>query len=86
VKNGRLRKILQTAANLLTLAFLAVLIAEGSSASLEILELGQLSPSLPWFPLGIVYFAIPLGSFFMALNIIEQTWDIWGNDYLQGGR
>ena len=65
------------AAALLTLTFVYVLMTEGFDASMEIVELEQVSPSLPWLSLGWIYFAIPLGSLFMGLNIVEQTIDLW---------
>lgn len=72
-----IRKVLKAVAAILTLVFLYVLMTEGFDASWEILELGQVSPSMPWLSLGWIYFAIPLGSLFMGLNIIEQTIDLW---------
>ena len=72
-----LRKGLKVLAAVLTLTFLYVLMTEGTDASMEILELEQVSPSMPWLSLGWIYFAIPLGSLFMGLNIVEQTIDLW---------
>jgi len=86
IKPERIRKGFQTIAEILVLLFLYILASEGFSASFEILELGQVSPSIPWLLLGWIYFAIPLGSLFMALNIIEHIWDLWGGNALKGGR
>ena len=77
IKPESLRKGVQTLAALLTLTFVYVLMTEGFDASIEIVELEQVSPSLPWLSLGWIYFAIPLGSLFMGLNIVEQTIDLW---------
>lgn len=72
-----LRAVFKIVAELLTLVFLYVLLVEGLDATMEIIDLDQASPSMPWFLLGWVYFAIPLGSLFMGLNIVEQIVDIW---------
>ena len=77
IKPESLRKGVKTLAALLTLTFVYVLMTEGFDASMEIVELEQVSPSLPWLSLGWIYFAIPLGSLFMGLNIVEQTIDLW---------
>ena len=77
IKPESLRKGVKTLAALLTLTFVYVLMTEGFDASMEIVELEQVSPSLPWLSLGWIYFAIPLGSLVMGLNIVEQTIDLW---------
>jgi len=77
IKPELLRKGVKTVAAILTLVFVYVLMTEGFDASMEIVELEQVSPSLPWLSLGWIYFAIPLGSLFMGLNIVEQTIDLW---------
>jgi TRAP-type C4-dicarboxylate transport system permease small subunit len=77
IKSEIVRKSLKTLADVLVLVFLWVLVYEGFAASFEILELEQISPSMPWLSLGWIYFAIPLGSLFMALNIIQQILDRW---------
>lgn len=71
------RKAIKILAELLTLAFLYVLLTEGFDASYEIIGLEQVSPSMPWFYIGWVYLAIPIGSLLMGLNIVEQIIDIW---------
>ena len=77
VRSPLLRKSLKTVATVLTLMFLYVLVTEGFIASFEILELEQVSPSMPWLALGWIYFAIPIGSLFMGLNLLEQMIDLW---------
>ena len=85
IKPERVRKSMKTLADVLVLAFLYVLLSEGFVASFEILDLEQISPSMPWLSLGWIYFAIPLGSLFMALNILQQILDRWRGQEIKGG-
>lgn len=85
IKSKIVRKSLQTLAELLTIAFLYILIVEGFVVTTEILELGQISPSMPWLQLGWTYLAIPVGSLFMALHIVEHIYNIWTSEEQQKG-
>lgn len=43
-------------------------------ARLMIGTMGQTISELPWLPVGVTYAALPLGSFFTLLFVIERRW------------
>lgn len=85
IRHAGLRKFIILLANLLSIAFLVVLIRYGIPIAQRILELKQISPSMPFLYIGLVYIAIPLGSLLMLLNMIEITIDTWINGQKGGG-
>lgn len=86
IKSAKTKKIFVIFANLLSMAFLGVLTYYGFSIATQILQFKQVSSSMPFLYVGIVYFAVPLGSLLMFLNLIEINLAvIKGEDALEGG-
>lgn len=71
VKSKHASKVLKILANCLSITFLFILLTRGLTVAVELIRLGQISPSMGFLPIGVVYLAIPVGSFFMILNLIE---------------
>lgn len=86
IKNDIIRKIFILFTDLLCMMFLGVLIRWGVPIAIQILQLGQVSPSMPFLYIGIIYFAIPLGSLLMFTNILESLIDqLWNNQVPERG-
>lgn len=75
-KSQKIRSVFYIFANMLNMVFLIVLIGFGSKITFQILQLKQISSSMPFLYIGIVYFAIPIGSILMLLNFIEHSIEI----------
>jgi len=75
VKNVQIKNSLLILANILTLSFLGLLIVKGCLVSSRVFIFGQKSASMDFLPIGLVYLAVPLGSLFMALNIVMHSAD-----------
>lgn len=87
INNESLRNAFIIFADLLCLIFLGVLIRWGIPIALQIIELRQVSPSMPFLYVGVIYLAIPLGSLLMFTNILESILDILcgGQSVVKGG-
>ncbi|QNB48151.1 TRAP transporter small permease subunit [Thermanaerosceptrum fracticalcis] len=77
IKQNKLRKMLMVFANLLSISFLAILIRYGVPIAQRIIKLKQVSPSMPFLYVGIVYIAIPIGSLLMLFNLLEIFIETW---------
>lgn len=73
VPNERLRAGIFTLADVLCLWLLWIFVKDGFVVASRVLSLGQVSSSMGFLPVGIVYLAVPIGSLFMALNIIYHA-------------
>ena len=73
LKSPRAQGVVMLLADLACMSFLGMYVLEGGKATMRIFELGQFSPSMEWLPIGWTYLAIPLGSFFMLLNVLAYT-------------
>jgi len=76
VKNKKLNAILRLAACVAGIVFLYILMTNSLVVAQRVLSLGQVSPTMEFLPIGITYFAIPIGCFFMLLNLVEQAYPI----------
>ncbi|MDR2820729.1 MAG: TRAP transporter small permease [Desulfovibrio sp.] len=72
-KNARVRAGMSLVADAASLWFLILFAYKGFLLSNRILNLGQISSSLPWLYVGVVYVAIPIGCLFMALNVLAHA-------------
>lgn len=52
---------------------LVMYVVEGTDLSLRLIEMGQTSPAIPSLLMGVVYLAVPIGSFLMLMNILPKT-------------
>lgn len=87
IKNKKVKRYLVLFANLLSICFLAVLVRWGIPIALKVLALKQISPSMPFLYIGIVYIAIPLGSFLMLTNLLEISIELLqGTQDAEGGQ
>lgn len=73
VKNVRVRATLFIIGDLLSICFLGMLVVEGFTVASRVFDLGQVSASMDFLPIGLVYLAVPLGCLFMSLNILMHT-------------
>ncbi|WP_461210835.1 TRAP transporter small permease [Desulfocurvus sp. DL9XJH121] len=73
VPNPRLRGAVNLLADALCLWFLWVFVKDGFVVSSRVMALGQVSSSMGWLSVGAVYLAIPIGSLFMALNVLHHA-------------
>lgn len=80
------RKILTVFANTLSMFFLGVLTVYGFNIAAQILKFKQVSASMPFLLVGIIYFAVPIGSLIMFLNLLEINIKvIKGENVIEGG-
>lgn len=73
IRNAKLRAVVYTLADMACLWLLWVFVKDGFVVSSRVLALGQTSSSMEFIPVGLIYLAVPLGSLFMALNIIQHA-------------
>ena len=73
IRNARARAAVMILADMACFWFLGMYVYDGMIVSMRIFSLGQFSPSMEWLPIGLVFLAIPLGSFFMIMNILAYT-------------
>lgn len=85
IKQERLRKAMIIMANILSISFLTVLIRYGVPIAQRIIALKQVSPSMPFLYVGLVYIAIPVGSLLMLLNMLEISIETWFDSQGQKG-
>lgn len=86
IKSVKLKKIFIIGANVLSMFFLGVLTWFGFHIANQILSLKQVSASMPFLYVGIVYYAVPLGSLIMFLNLLEINISIInGDEKVEGG-
>jgi TRAP-type C4-dicarboxylate transport system permease small subunit len=71
IKIKALQSALDIAAQVLTLIFLLIVIRYGFPLSIRMLNLGGISPSMPWFKIGYVYIALPIAALFSVLGVLE---------------
>ncbi|MDR3073705.1 MAG: TRAP transporter small permease [Deltaproteobacteria bacterium] len=70
IKSPRAQSVVMLLADIACMTFLGMYVLEGGKATMRIFDLGQFAPSMEWLPVGWIYLAIPLGSFFMLLNML----------------
>lgn len=73
IKSPRLQGLMMLLADAACMTFLGMYVIEGSKVTSRLFNLGQFSPSMEWLDIGWIYLAIPLGSFFMLLNVLALT-------------
>ena len=73
IKNAKVRSILFLLGDVLSLSFLLMLVIKGVSVAARVFRLEQVSASMDFLPIGLVYIAVPLGCLFMSLNIIMHS-------------
>ncbi|BBD09163.1 TRAP transporter small permease [Desulfovibrio ferrophilus] len=73
IGNPRLQAGMFLIADALCLWFLWVFVTDGVVVASRVLSLGQVSSSMGFIPVGIVYLAVPIGSLFMALNVLYHA-------------
>ncbi|MDR3200156.1 MAG: TRAP transporter small permease [Spirochaetales bacterium] len=73
VKIKTIQKLIDIAANILTLVFLCVVIRYGFPMSVQIFNLEVISPSMPWLNMGFVFFLLPVSAVFSLLAALEVT-------------
>jgi TRAP-type transport system small permease protein len=73
VKNVRVRESLFLIGDLLSICFLGMLVVKGFTVASRVFDLGQVSASMDFLPIGLIYLAVPLGCLFMSLNILMHT-------------
>lgn len=71
IKSDKIKKIFLILANLLSMFFVGVLTLYGFNIASKILQLKQVSASMPFLYVGIVYFAVPIASLIMFSNLLE---------------
>ncbi|WP_337997707.1 TRAP transporter small permease [Oleispirillum naphthae] len=76
VKNKKLNAILRLAACVAGIVFLYILTTNSLVVAQRVFSLGQVSPTMEFLPIGVTYFAIPIGCLFMILNLVEQAYPI----------
>ncbi|MBE0529367.1 MAG: TRAP transporter small permease [Rhodospirillales bacterium] len=74
IKHRATNLSLSLTANLLGIAFLYILMTKGVTVAMRVLALEQISPTMEFLPIGVIYLAIPIGCFFMILNLLEQSY------------
>ncbi len=86
IKSYKTKKIFIIFANTLSMFFVGVLTFYGFNIASKVLQLKQVSASMPFLYVGIVYFAIPIGSLIMFLNLLEINIGIFkGEENIEGG-
>ncbi|MBK5241486.1 TRAP transporter small permease [Clostridium sp.] len=86
IKNIILRKCIITFSNSLSIIFLIILSYYGTIIANQIFVLDQISASMPFLRIGVVYFAIPIGSILMTTNLLEITINVWSKpEQIEGG-
>jgi len=75
IKNQRVRAILFLIGNILSLSFLGMLVVKGFTVASRVYSLEQMSASMDFLPIGLIYLAVPLGCLFMSLNILMHSID-----------
>ena len=86
IRNVTVKKTLVVLANLLSMFFLGVLTYYGFNIALQILQFKQTSASMPFLYIGIVYFAVPIGSLIMFSHLLEINLAvIKGEKQVEGG-
>lgn len=86
IKSEKVKKIFIITANILSMFFVGVLTWFGFQIANQILSLKQVSASMSFLYVGIVYFAVPIGSLMMFLNLLEFNIAILkGDKKVEGG-
>lgn len=86
IKSVKVKKIFIIIANCLSMFFVGVLTWFGFNIANQILFLKQVSASMPFLYIGIVYYAVPIGSLIMFLNLLEfNIAIIKGDKKVEGG-
>lgn len=73
VRNVRIRATLFVIGDLLSISFLGMLVVKGFLVASRVFALEQMSASMAFLPIGLIYLAVPLGCLFMSLNILMHT-------------
>ncbi len=73
IKNPGTRKLVNLAANLFSLIFLAVIIYYAFPMAFLILEFEVVSYSMEWLMMGWIFLMVPVASVLSALMLIEAT-------------
>jgi TRAP-type C4-dicarboxylate transport system permease small subunit len=86
IKSRKIKKIIAIFANVLSIIFLSTVSFYGFFMANQLLKLGKSSSSMPFLKIGLVYFAIPIGSLIMILHLIEIIIGIYRDEIqIEGG-
>ena len=72
-KTARSNATIRLVADFFCYWLLGMYVVEGTKLCLRLIDMGQTSPAIPSLLMGVVYLAIPIGSFLMILNILPKT-------------
>ena len=73
LRTARQRAAMLVVVDATCIAFLGMYVSEGITVSYRVFMLGQVANSMTWLSIGFVYLAIPVGSFFMLMNVIAYA-------------
>lgn len=76
IKNIKLRKSIFIFAQITSILFLIIVSYYGIIISTQLLALGKSSAAMPFLKVGLIYFAVPIGSLLMIMYLIEIIWDV----------
>lgn len=86
IKSPKIKKAFMIFANILSMLFLIVLVVYGFNIASQILKFKQTSASMPFLQIGLIYFAVPIGSLIMFTNLLEINISILkGEEKIEGG-
>jgi len=71
IKNKRVQAAIDTLAQIFTLIFLVFIIYYGFPMTFRILNFNVVSPSMPWFKIGYVYFMLPAAAVLSVFAVLE---------------
>jgi TRAP-type C4-dicarboxylate transport system permease small subunit len=73
IGSPKLQAAIFALADVLCLWLLWIFVKDGFVVASRVLSLGQMSSSMGFLPVGVVYLAVPIGSLFMALNVLYHA-------------
>ena len=71
IKIKQVQTAIDVIAQIFTLAFLVIIIYYGFPMTFRILNFNVVSPSMPWFKIGYVYFMLPAAAVLSVLAVLE---------------
>lgn len=72
ISSDKLRGLILSIADCLCFWFLGTYVVKGFTLTSMLLEVGQTPPSMDFLQMGWVYYAIPLGSLLMIINLLPN--------------
>lgn len=73
IGSQKLQAAIFALADVLCLWLLWIFVKDGFVVASRVMSLGQMSSSMGFLPVGVVYLAVPVGSLFMALNVLYHA-------------